>query len=220
MFVEFSNNDLTLRIFSGVKGLISHGEELRVLLDKLKPEIILVTIPEAQVEGLKEFLKSPFEMSLSDYEIIYGIRLHKYGEVMTPPPIYIETVQYALSHNTNILGIDLDDEKFNESYTRNVKTVSLIRHSLRKKRITNYDFHDTNPYEFAEAWIKRINKVKAFEKLDRERLDAMNEEIQSFIRSRFVKNHLIVVDHEFFSGIKENLLKNGFTQTVPEDDSP
>jgi hypothetical protein len=217
MFIEFSNSSLTLRIFSGVKGLVSHGDQLHQLLEKLHPEIILVTIPQSQVEGLKEFLKSPFEMSLSDYEIIYGIRLHKYGEVMTPPPIYIEAVQYAMSNSVQIHGIDLDDEKFNETYTKNVKTVALIRHSLRKRRIINYDFHDSNPYEFAEGWIKRINRIKAFERLDRERLEAMDEEILNFINNNFVSNHLIVVDHEFLSGIRENLLRKGFKVVNTEE---
>jgi hypothetical protein len=220
MFLEFSNGEKTIRIFSGVKGLVSHGDELRELLEKLQPMEILITIPEEQVRGLQEFLKDPFEMTLSDYEIIYGLRLHKYGEVMTPPPIYIVAVQFATSHGIPVRGIDLEDKKFNDAYMKHVKTFALVRHSIRKKKIINYDFHDTNPYEFAEAWIKRINSIKGFERLDIERLAVMNNEIDEFIKTKFIENHIIIVDHEFYAGIRENLIKIGFRQINSGDDSP
>ena len=46
-------------------------------------------ISPEQVDGMKEFIEDPFEMNLSDYEILYGINLSNYGEVMTPSPVYI-----------------------------------------------------------------------------------------------------------------------------------
>ena len=205
------NNGKHLNLFSGVKGLVSHGNELKEYLQSRKPEIILISISEGEVEGLENFIKSPFEMNLSDYEIIYGVRLSKYGEVMTPPPIYTETVLYSMHTGRKIVGIDMPQAEFDELYTNSMKTRHLLRHSIRKKRVLNHDFKDTNEYEFSENWIRRINAVKGLANIDLERAKHMENEILSFVNDKYVENHLIVIDHEFYKPLINDLVAEGWT---------
>lgn len=212
MFFEFvkENSPAPLKLYSGVKGLVSHGDELRSYLDANKPEILLVSVSQEEIEGLREFLKAPFEMNLSDYEIIYGVRLSVYGEVMTPPPIYTECVIYASSTGSSVVGIDMTQDEFNEVYTRHMKPRHLVRHSLRKKRILHHDFKDTNEYEFAERWIERINSVRGLGNVDRERAAHMATRIDDFSRNEYRNGHLIVTDHEFFRALSGELSRKGW----------
>lgn len=221
MIKEFigENGARRVRLFSGVKGLVSHGDELKSLLSVMNPEIILVTISPAEVEGLTAFLKDPFEMNLSDYEIIYGIRLRKYGEVMTPPPIYVEAVSYSSRQEGSIVGIDMDDESYSKAYTDNVGAFDLVRDSIRKKRVLNADYHDSNEYEFSEAWAERQRKPAGRRRLEEARQKYINGKISEFLENGYRANHLIVSDHEFFRGIVATLKQMGYRE-IEENPNP
>lgn len=212
MIVRLANQNFKgeLNIFSGVKGLVSHGNELKEYLEKNRPELLLISISREEVKGLEEFLKAPFEMNLSDYEIIYGVRLSRYGDVMTPPPIYTESIMFSTSTGAEARGIDINQPEFDKLYTESMKTRHLIRHSIRKKRVLNHDFGDTNEYEFAENWIRRINAVKGLASIDRERVRTMEEQILSFAANDFRQNHLVIIDHEFFKPLIEKLEADGW----------
>ncbi|MEM0156738.1 MAG: hypothetical protein QXN26_01565 [Thermoplasmataceae archaeon] len=219
MYREFRNpeNGRNIRVYSGVKGLISHGDELKSLLNTMNPEVILVTIAPSEVTGLKEFLRDPFEMNLSDYEIIYGIRLRKYGEVMTPPPIYIEVISYSEKSGSQVTGIDMDDETYNSAYTQNIKSLDLLRDSLRKKRVLNTDYHDTNEYEFAEAWAEKQKSIRGRRKLEEIRIRYIAGKVREFVSENYVENHIIVCDHEFYRGIRDALASMGYVQEDHSD---
>ena len=217
MFTKLYNegSGLELNVYSGVKGLVSHGEELKELLGKLSPEVLLITISQGEVEGLESFIREPFEMNLSDYEIIYGVRLTKYGEVMTPPPIYVESVKYLMDKGKTGIGLDMPQDRFDALYSETMKTSHLIRHSIRKKRILNYDFKDTNEYEFSEHWIRRLNAVKGLAKIDDARLDYMAEQISKFVSDSYDANNLMVMDYEFHKPLMERLKALGWNPKSP-----
>lgn len=211
--LEKKNFDGKLVVFTGVKGLVSHGDDLKSFLDSKRPEVMLVSISREEVTGLSEFIKSPFEMNLSDYEVIYGVRLSKYGEVMTPPPIYIETITYSTTNGVRAIGIDIPQEEFDQLYTDSMKSRHLIRHSLRKKRVLNREYGDRNEYEFAEAWIKRINTVKGLAEIDAKRAAYMSSKICDFADHEYNPKHVIIIDYEFFKPVMENLSKAGWFQS-------
>lgn len=216
MIIKLKNEGTgdTIELFSGVKGLISHGQQLKEFLNSRKPAVLLVSISPEEVQGLSDFLKNPFEMNLSDYEIIYGIRLSKYGEVMTPPPIYTEAMLYTESSGSGITGIDIPQSDFDRLYTETMKTRHLLRHSIRKKRVLNHDFHDTTEYEFAENWIKRINAVRGLATIDSERVNHMAKEINLYSEEHRLTDVVVVIDHEFYHPLIELLEKSGWTVIV------
>lgn len=217
--LEKKNFNGKLVVFAGVKGLVSHGNDLKSFLDEKKPEILLVSISPEEVKGLGEFMESPFEMNLSDYEVIYGVRLSKYGDVMTPPPIYTEALSYSNRNGSKAVGIDMPQDQFDELYTNSMKSRHLIRHSLRKKRVLNKEYGDTNEYEFAEAWIRRINSVKGLAAIDARRADYMSSRITGFVENEYNPRHTIILDYEFYRPVVENLRKAGWVEHL-EAESP
>lgn len=204
-----------LNVYSGVKGLVSHGAQLKKLLDDQSPDVLLITISQGEIEGLAAFIHDPFEMNLSDYEIIYGVRLSKYGEVMTPPPIYVEAVKYLIDTAKTGIGLDMPQERFDSLYSQSMKPRHLIRHSIRKKRILNYDFKDTNEYEFSEKWIKRVNAVKGLARIDETRLDYMSGEILNFAANSYTPKNLVVADYEFHKPLLSRLEAEGWAPKSP-----
>ncbi len=211
------NGSRVLNFYSGVKGLVSHGTQLKELLEKDSPDVVLITISPGEIEGLTTFIREPFEMNLSDYEIIYGVRLSLYGEVMTPPPIYVEAVKYLMDTGKKGIGLDMPQEDFDALYSQTMKTRHLIRHSIRKKRILNFDFKDTNEYEFSEKWIRRINAVKGLAKIDDTRIDYMAREIENFASNNYSPKNTIVSDYEFHKPLISRLETLGWGAKSPSD---
>lgn len=200
------NNGTSILGFAGIKGLVSQGDRVREFLEASTPSRILVSISPEEVEGLRSFLKDPFEMNLSDYEIIYGVLLSKYGEVMTPPPIYIEAMNYSDRTGAAIIGIDMDEEHFNDLYQNEISSLHLLRHSLRKKKISRNLSPGEDPYEFVEMWAHQIGKIKGFARVDERRADHMSTIVVEQMSSG-IKNTVLIIDYELFGRFSSIITK-------------
>ena len=200
------NNGSVILGFAGIKGLVSQGDRVREFLEASTPSRILVSISPEEVEGLRSFLKDPFEMNLSDYEIIYGVLLSKFGEVMTPPPIYIEAMNYSERAGAEITGIDMDEEKFNDIYQNEISSLQLLRHSLRKKKISRNLSPGEDPYEFVEMWSKQIGRLKGFARVDDRRSDHMSSIVADEL-SRNIKNTVLIIDYELYGRFSSDIMK-------------
>jgi hypothetical protein len=209
----------TVTLFGGIKGLVRDGDALAKYLFEYRPEVILVSLSEEHIIGLKDFLENPYEVELSDYEIIYGVRLSVYGEVMTPPPIYIETVKYATSNNTKLIPLDMNEDTYSELYTSSMRSIDLVRHSIRKRRLLKKDLKDRTPEEFVNKWEKVINKVPGLRIIDEKRLEFIDEGINSALSEFAGKSIFIVVDYEFVDRVQKFLESAGirFTRVSPSD---
>ncbi len=191
-----------LYIYGGIKGLTRDGNDLGSHLNSIKPDIILITISPEEVNGIKYFIENPFEMSLSDYEIIYGVNLSKYGEVMTPSPIYIETAKYSNKNNIDIIGIDMDEEEYQKAYAQNIKVFDLLRHSMRKKKISRIKFENETPEDYVAKWNETVD-VGGFYKLNRIRLNYMIKKADSIIDENGNKKIMFVSDYDYYPEISE-----------------
>jgi hypothetical protein len=183
--------------FAGIKGLVSQGERVKEFLESVNPDLLLISISPEEVKGLGEFLKDPFEMSLSDYEIIYGLLLSKFGEVMTPPPIYIEAVKFAELKGIQIVGIDMDEDNFQKTYSKEISSMTLVRHSLRKKKLMKKGVSGDDPYSFVDEWAKEMTRLKSFEHVEDARVANMLKELNEYIGKQGTE--AIVMDYELFS---------------------
>ncbi|MDS0257237.1 hypothetical protein ApAK_06065 [Thermoplasmatales archaeon AK] len=188
-------------VLLGIKGLVSHGSETEKFLRTAE-----------QVSGLSEFIREPFEMNLSDYEIIYGVRLSKYGEVMTPPPMYIEAVKYADEKGIPVIGLDMNENEFSELYQKNVGVLSLVRHSIRKKRLLGKDYGDNDPYAFVQEWSRQLDKVGALRKVDVERASFMAARFNDEAAGKF-SGSALVFDFELWSKFTRSLVPLGYRVT-------
>ena len=194
-------------LFGGIKGLVRDGEILSADLTKLNPEVVLITLSDEHILGLRDFLERPYEIELSDYEIIYGVRLSMYGEVMTPLPVYIEALKYCDSTGIPIVPMDMNEEAYGDLYTKSMRTLDLVRHSIRKKRLLKKDFKDRNVEEFVRNWEKAINRIKGFRAIDEERLSYIEDRMKQALTQYSGKSIFIIVDFEFTDRI-EQFLKN------------
>jgi hypothetical protein len=192
--------------FAGIKGLVSQGDRVREFLEASTPSRILVSISPEEVEGLRSFLSDPFEMNLSDYEIIYGVLLSKFGEVMTQPPIYIEAMKYSVKSGVEIIGIDMDEQRFNEIYQNEISSTHLLRHSLRKKKLARNMSAGDDPYEFVEAWAREIGKLKGFARVDDRRAEHMAEVVREEMRKGY-EHSVLIIDYELYGRFSMDITK-------------
>lgn len=207
------SSDKNIWFFGGIKGLVRDGNILKEELEKAQPKLILISISPEEVSGLREFLKDPFEMNLSDYEIMYGVHLSLYGEVMTPSPIYVETLQYADRNGIEIQGLDMNEEEYQELYTGKMKTFDVVRHSARKRRLLKKEFKDETAEGFVDSWTKMINKVKGLRLIDEERLKHIEDNLVRTLESTGSRDIFIVVEYEFYREILEFLNENGYRKS-------
>jgi len=194
-------------IFGGVKGLVRDGDSLKKELLEIRPDIVFITIAPEEVEGMREFIEDPFEMNLSDYEILYGINLSKYGEVMTPSPIYIEATKYCNENDIELIGLDMEEGEYQITYSKYVKTTDLLRHSMRKKKISKHKFNDESPEEFVESWNDLVD-LKSFKKVNAEREKYIINRIESLIKEYDGKKIFCIVDYDYYNNILKHFDKS------------
>jgi hypothetical protein len=207
---RFWKGERELALLCGIKGLIRDGDDLKATLEEISPEVVYVSIAPEEVDGLRNFLTDPFEMNLSDYEILYGVALSRYGEVMTPPPIYIETIKYCEIHHVKAVGIDYDEEKYEQMYNETVRPRDLFFHSMRKRSIGRKRFPQETPEEFVQEWEKAMTKNKRMAMLEINRLNHMMETfLHEFPRSDAKRSALVMEFEKCFS-CSEILREEGF----------
>jgi chemotaxis response regulator CheB len=199
-------------LFGGIKGLVRDGDELRKELLKIRPDVVFITISPEQVEGMKEFIDDPFEMNLSDYEIMYGINLSNYGEVMTPSPVYIEATKYCKENGIEMIGLDMEEGEYQRIYSKYVKTTDLLRHSMRKKKISKIKFNAETPEEFVKAWNDSVD-LKSFKRVNAERENYMIERIGNLYGEYKEKKIICIVDYDYYDNILNHIEK------IPKDNT-
>lgn len=209
LYQVFSDNGSRyFYLFAGIKGLISDGDKLRDALKVHTPDQLSVSLSPEEVEGMKAFLDDPFEMNLSDFEIVYGLRLSVYGEVMTPSPCYIEIIKYAKENDIPVEPLDLNEYDFSRTYTKHVKTFTLIRHSMRKKKIMKMDLGDTSAEDFVYKWNAEVNRINGIGRVEKIRSEYV---AQSLLQENLKgKRHFTYIDLEFLHDSKDLLEKNGY----------
>jgi chemotaxis response regulator CheB len=194
-------------IFEGVKGLVRDGDDLRKELLEKRPDVVFITISPEQVDGMKEFIEDPFEMNLSDYEILYGINLSNYGEVMTPSPVYIEATKYCKENDIDMIGLDMDEGEYQKTYSKYVKTTDLLRHSMRKKKISRFKFNVETPEEFVEAWNDVVD-LKSFKKVTMAREKYIVERVDELLDQYKGKKIACIVDYDYYKNIIKHFDEN------------
>ncbi|GGM67479.1 hypothetical protein GCM10007108_01930 [Thermogymnomonas acidicola] len=190
-------------ILGAIKGLVSDGNEVRDALRDFRPETVAATISPEEAEGLLKFLDSPFEVSISDYETIYGVNLSRFGEVMVPPPMFIEAARYCKENGVPLVGLDMDDEHYNEAYRRSVGTMALVRHSLRKNRVARKVFTSSSAEEFVDEWKREMWKVKGFRVLDMLRQDEVVRNIRRLMGEG--RRLAVVCELEMYSDVLSSI---------------
>lgn len=196
--LELNLNGKKYVFYGTVRGLLSEAEEIEKIFNDLRPDLLMVGISKEDLDGLVTYLDSPFVAEISDYEIIWGINLQRFGKVKLPVPSYLKAVELCKKENVKIVPIDIDENEYSELYTKKVSTLMLIRHSLRKKKLYRKRFDAKTPEEFSLQWDREITKISGLREIEDEREKHM---AKSIIENREGKNVFVVVDYERMDGV-------------------
>lgn len=186
----------TLEIIGIVKGLKNYGEVVEEEIKKGNFKQILISITDEEVEGLRDFLKHPYEIEMDDIEIIYEYHMRNFGETSIPPEAFIKAIEYADHNNLIIKGIDIPSGQYEDLFVENVSIFDIISLSLKKKRLIKRRWNLSDPESFSNEWDKYVNR-RGYFKMEREREKYMAEAI--------VKNltidTIVIIDVERLTGV-------------------
>ena len=115
-------------------------------------------------------------------EEIYGLSLRKVvGDdgVRLPPPSFSKAIEISDSKKIKVIGIDMDEESFTDSYTSNVSTWQLYKKGRLENKMAKKGIEGVTPQEIVLNMEKAIREITGFAKLEEERLQTMTDNIKS-----------------------------------------
>ncbi len=194
-----------LLAFGTIKGLVSERDKVRELIKSFNPDMVLVGVSPEQWVGLENYVKKPFKIEPDDYEVIYAMKLERFGEVGLPVPTYLEILKLSQNYGFQIIPVDMDDETYSELFTRKIDIIKLIHFDMRKRKLYKMVFDVSTPEEFVIKWDREVNKIKEYQEIEEERERFMSNEIIRIAQGVNGKRIMIVVELERYQGILKNL---------------
>jgi len=120
-----------IKIVGIVKALKSYGDLVEKLIRDYNFIEILLSTTDEDINGIREFIKAPFEISLDDLEIMYEQLMKNFGETSVPPEAYVRAVKLADERGLKIRGIDIPEGDYEDLYVKFIDIKDLILLSLR-----------------------------------------------------------------------------------------
>ncbi|MEM4264575.1 MAG: hypothetical protein QW505_02150 [Thermoplasmata archaeon] len=184
-----------------VRGLKQEAERVLRAVEMVRPEIIAMSISREEIEGLRDYVREPYEVEMSRYEQLYAERLSRFGDVYLPPPCYLAGLEVAEKIGIELVGIDMDDETHTTAYCALINGRELLIHSMRLKFLRLQSFKADNPWDFAIKWDRKVNNLRGFRGLERERERYMAEELRKL--SLTEKRIMAILDVERAEGVRK-----------------
>ena len=169
-----------IRILPTVKGLVSEAKLVEDEINSFEPNLVALSVGPEEIDGTRKWDGQPYDMS--GWDEIYGLSLRKLvGDdgVKLPPPSFTKAIKISDSKNIEVIGIDMDEESFTESYTSNVSTWQLYRRGRLEKRMVKNGIEGNNPEEMAINMEKSIREIQGFAKLENDRVQTMYDNLKS-----------------------------------------
>ncbi|EQD77935.1 hypothetical protein B1A_02578, partial [mine drainage metagenome] len=123
-----------------------------------------------------------------DYEAIYGTLLARFGEVMVPPPIFIESIRYSINRGIPAIGLDAPEDEFGDKYSQEFTTRNMIGYILRKRRIMKKSFTEDTPEDFVLSWKKEMDRNHGNRRMDDFRLETILNTMSSTLSESGLKS--------------------------------
>ena len=169
-----------IRILPTVKGLVSESQIVEDEINSFEPELVALSIGPGEVTGTRDWDGEPYDMS--GWDEVYGLSLRKLlgdNSVRLPPPSFVTAIKVSDSKNIDIVGIDMDEESFTESYTSNVSTWQLYRRGRLEKRMVKKGIEGNTPEEMVVNMENSICEIQGFAKLENDRVQTMCDNLKS-----------------------------------------
>ena len=174
-----------IRILSTIKGLVSESEIVEDEIKSFAPDLVTLSVGPEEIDGTRKWDGQPYDMS--GWDEIYGLSLRKVvGDVgvRLPPPSFSTAIKVSDSKKIEVIGIDMDEESFTESYTSNVSTWQLYKRGRLETRMVKNGIEGNTPEEIVTNMEKSIREIDGFAKLENDRVGAMCENLKSNLDKR------------------------------------
>ena len=174
-----------IRILSTIKGLVSESEIVENEMKSFEPDLVALSVGPEEIDGTRKWDGQPYDMS--GWDEIYGLSLRKaVGEdgVRLPPPSFSTAIKISDSKKIEVIGIDMDEESFTESYTSNVSTWQLYKRGRLETRMVKNGIEGKTPEEIVTNMENSIREIDGFAKLEKDRVEAMCENLKSNLDKR------------------------------------
>ena len=193
-------------ILGVVLGLDSEGDIVRDALNELKPDLIGLSIPPEGMRGLEAVVDGKIKSVYpSRVEIIYARHLSMFGEVSTPPRVYVVAYRYAKKKGVKILPLDIGEPEFSRIYTEEISTMELIRYSMLANKLEKMKVRSSTPEDFAMEWDARVNALKGYRRVEERREEHMAMMIKKFASRLKFNTMLVVAEYPRYRGIASHL---------------
>ena len=172
--------DTQIRILSTIKGLVSEAKIVEDEIHSFKPELVTLSLGPEEIDGTRKWDGQPYDMS--GWDEIYGLSLRKIvgeNDVRLPPPSFSKAIEISDSKDIEVIGIDMDEESFTNSYTSNVSTWQLYKRGRLEKGMVKKGIEGSTPEEIVMNMENSIREISGFAKIENDRVQTMVDNIKS-----------------------------------------
>jgi hypothetical protein len=169
-----------IRILSTIKGLVSESEIVENEIESFEPDLVTLSVGPEEIDGTRKWDGQPYDMS--GWDEIYGLSLRKVvGDdgVRLPPPSFSTAIKVSDSKKIEVIGIDMDEKLFTNSYTSNVSTWQLYKRGRLETRMVKNGIEGNTPEEIVTNMENSIREIDGFAKLENDRVNAMCKNLKS-----------------------------------------
>ena len=188
-----------------VRGLKSEAPRVKLAIQEVKPDLIAMSVSKEEIEGLRDYIKEPYEVEMSRYEELYSQKLSRFGDVFLPPPCFLAGLEEAENNRLELVGVDMDDETHTVAYCALVSGSELLRHTTRFNLLKLKSFRARTPAEFVRVWDRKINNLRGFRELEKERERYMANRLAGLC-SESIRKILAIMDLERADGVRKPLI--------------
>lgn len=176
----FTVGNTQIRILSTIKGLVSESEIVENEIESFEPDLVTLSVGPEEIDGTRKWDGQPYDMS--GWDEIYGLSLRKVvGDdgVRLPPPSFSTAIKVSDSKKIEVIGIDMDEKLFTNSYTSNVSTWQLYKRGRLETRMVKNGIEGNTPEEIVTNMENSIREIDGFAKLENDRVNAMCKNLKS-----------------------------------------
>lgn len=199
-FFELQNSKVYL--LPVIRGLVSESDRVRKTLSEMPAQAIALSIGAEELKGLQEFRGSDAALSNVEEEA-YVEGLRKFGEVKKPPPCFIAATEEAKKRGLYLLPLDMDDDRYTETFVNNVSTIDLILQSRLGRKLKRRRFEANTPEEFVLQFDRAVTSIGGYRRVEEAR--------EAFMASRLrelggtYSAIVALIERERAEGVKSHL---------------
>jgi len=187
-----------------VQGLLSEKDKVRKAYLMYKTDAIAVGISTDMLGGLRDAVEKRVDkVFVSNINEIFARKLSAFGEVQVPPPSLAEAFRISKDYTIPIIPIDMDEDAYQESFTKAVSGLDYYRHISRVRKLEKKKFKCETPEEFVLAWDRYLARIKGFAMLEWNREVFMADKLRDL--SKEYKKILAVVEYEREEGVAKKM---------------